>query len=67
MRKDNLMLVKLPVKRKDKRVEAPLTRKCHVYLMLMILSYVNLAIIIVICKHYYCKKYWCVFMPHESM
>ena len=60
------MLVKLPVKRKDKRVEAPLTRKCHVFLMLMILSYVSLTII-VICNNYYCKKYWCVFIPHESM
>ena len=49
------MLVKLPVKRKDKRVEAPLTRKCHVFLMLMILSYVSLTII-VICNIYHCKK-----------
>ena len=35
------MLVKLQVKRKDMRVEAPPTRKYQVFLMLMILNCVS--------------------------
>ena len=54
------MLVKLPVKRKDKRIEGPLTRKFHVFLMLMILSYVSLTIIVI------CNNYYCVFLCHLS-
>ena len=58
------MMVKLQVNCKDKSVDAPLTRKCHVFLMLMILSYVSLTII-VICNNYYCKNTG-VFLCHMS-